>query len=179
MSARVVYSRPPPAASSPSLESPPAPTTETATHRVRLTAWRIAGGVVLTALAFLAIGYAPYAVETYAAAQFGVPPPINPGFLLGAGAFVAILAGASFAAKPTRAWGPVRIVSAAVSLAYLGFLLQSPVYSLSLHAFSFSVAYGRILELFLIPPIIGLGAGIVTTIGDFRHPGERTRIMFP
>ncbi len=179
MSARVVYSRSPPAPSSPPVDSPPAPATEAATHRVRLTGWRIAGGVILTALAFLAIGYAPYAAETYAAAQFGVPPPINPGFLLGAGAIVAVLAGASFTAKPTRAWGPIRIVSSVVSLAYLGVLLRSPVYSLSLHSFSFSVTYGRILELFLIPPIIGLVAGIVTTIGDYRHPSERARIMFP
>jgi hypothetical protein len=99
--------------------------------------------------------------------------------LLVAGGIVAILAGLSVATKPTRAWGPVRVMSAGFDLIYIFYLLQNPVYAATIHGFMITLTYSRILELFLIPPGIGLLAGIVTSIGDIRHPWERIQLQFP
>ena len=139
---------------------------------------RIAGAIFLTIFYFLLIGYLPYYLEQYAA-RYGLSAAVSPTFLLLAGAVVAILAGLSVATKPTRAWGPVRVMSAGFDIIYIFYLLQNPVYSTTIHGFSITLAYTRILELFLIPPAIGLIAGVVTSIGDIRHPWERVRLQFP
>jgi hypothetical protein len=139
---------------------------------------RIAGALSLTLLYFGLVALLPYYLEQYAA-KYGLSAPINPTFLLAAGAIVAILAGLSVATKPTRAWGPVRVLSAGFDLIYIFYLLQNPVYATTIHGFMISLTYSRILELFLIPPGIGLLAGIVTSIGDIRHPWERIQLQFP
>jgi len=139
---------------------------------------RIAGAVSLTLLYFGLVGLLPYYLEQYAS-RYGLAAPIAPGFLLVAGAIVAILAGLSIATKPTRAWGPVRVMSAGFDLIYIFYLLQNPVYTTAIHGFAISLTYSRILELFLIPPAIGLLAGVVTTIGDIRRPYERVSFQFP
>jgi len=139
---------------------------------------RIAGAVSLTFLYFGLVALLPYYLEQYAA-KYGLSAPIEPDFLLVAGAIVAILAGLSVATKPTRAWGPVRVMSAGFDLIYIFYLLQNPVYATTIHGFMISLTYSRILELFLIPPGIGLLAGVVTSIGDIRHPWERIQLQFP
>jgi hypothetical protein len=139
---------------------------------------RIAGAVSLTLLYFGLVGLLPYYLEQYAA-QYGLSAPINPTFLIVAGAIVSVLAGLSIATKPTRAWGPVRVMSAGFDLIYIFYLLLNPVYATTIHGFTLTLTYSRILELFLIPPAIGLLAGIVTSIGDILHPWERIQIQFP
>jgi hypothetical protein len=139
---------------------------------------RIAGAFSLTLLYFGLVALLPYYLEQYAA-KYGLSAPIDPAFLLLAGAIVAILAGLSVATKPTRAWGPVRVMSAGFDLIYIFYLLQNPVYATTIHGFMLTLTYSRILELFLIPPGIGLLAGIVTSIGDIRHPWERIQLQFP
>jgi hypothetical protein len=139
---------------------------------------RIAGAVSLTLLYFGLIALLPYYLEQYAG-RYGLKAPIAPAFLLLAGAAVAVLAGLSIATKPTRAWGPVRVMSAGFDLIYIFYLLQNPVYSTTIHGFTITLAYTRILELFLIPPAIGLLAGVLTSIGDIRHPWERIQLQFP
>ena len=139
---------------------------------------RIAGGVSLTLFYFGLVGILPYYLEQYAA-KYGLTAPINPTFLLVAGAIVAVLAGLSVATKPTRAWGPVRVMSAGFDLIYIVYLLQNPVYTTTIHGFMISLSYSRILELFLIPPAIALLAAVVTSIGDIVHPWERIQLQFP
>jgi hypothetical protein len=143
-----------------------------------VTGWRIAGATILTIVYFVLIGYVPFYLEQYAS-RYGISAPIAPAFLLGAGAVVAILSGLSVATKPTRAWGPVRVMSAGFDVIYILYLLQNPIYATSVRGFSISLTYTPILELFLIPPLIGLIAGVVTTLVDIRHPGERVQRQFP
>ncbi len=139
---------------------------------------RIAGAVSLTLLYFGLVGLLPYYLEQYAA-RYGLSAPIEPAFLVIAGFIVAFLAGLSVATKPTRAWGPVRVMSAGFDLIYVVYLLQNPVYATTIRGFSLTITYGHLLELFLIPPAIGLLAGIVTTLGDIRRPWERISFQFP
>jgi hypothetical protein len=139
---------------------------------------RIAGAISLTLVYFGLVGLLPYYLEQYAA-KYGLSAPIEPAFLLVAGGIVAILAGLSIATKPTRAWGPVRVMSAGFDLIYIFYLLQNPVYATTIHGFMITLTYSRILELFLIPPAIGFLAGVVTSIGDIRHPWERIQLQFP
>jgi hypothetical protein len=139
---------------------------------------RIAGAISLSLVYFGLVALLPYYLEQYAA-KYGLSAPISPTFLLVAGGIVAILAGLSIATKPTRAWGPVRVMSAGFDLIYIVFLLQNPVYATTIHGFTIALTYSRILELFLIPPGIGLLAGIVTSIGDIVHPWERIQLQFP
>jgi hypothetical protein len=139
---------------------------------------RIAGAVSLTLVYFGFVGLLPYYLEQYAK-RYGLSAPIDPAFLLVAGAIVSVLAGLSIATKPTRAWGPVRVMSAGFDVIYILYLLQNPVYATTIHGFTIVLTYSRILELFLIPPAIGLVAGLVTSIGDIRHPWERIQLQFP
>lgn len=139
---------------------------------------RIAGAVFLTLVYFGFVALLPYYLELYAG-RYGLNAPIEPAFLLVAGGAVAVLAGLSFATKPTRAWGPVRVLAAGVDIIYIVYLLQNPVYSTTFHGFAITLTYTRILELFLIPPLIGFLAGVVTSIGDIRHPWERIQLQFP
>lgn len=139
---------------------------------------RIAGAISLTLVYFGFVGILPYYLELYAK-SYGLSAPINPTFLLVAGAIVSVLAGLSVATKPTRAWGPVRVMSAGFDVIYVLYLLQNPVYATTIHGFSIALSYSRILELFLIPPAIGLLAGVVTSIGDIRHPWQRIQRQFP
>jgi len=162
-------------ASYPPPNSPPAPPPY---QPPGISGARIAGAVSLTLLYFGLVGLLPFYLEQYAA-RYGISAPISPTFLLVAGAFVAILAGLSIATKPTRAWGPVRVMSAGFDLIYIFYLLQNPVYTTAIHGFAITLTYSRILELFLIPPAIGLIAGVVTTLGDIRHPYERVSFQFP
>jgi hypothetical protein len=143
-----------------------------------VSAARIAGAVSLTLLYFGLVALLPYYLEQYAA-HYGLSAPITPTFLLVAGGAVAILAGLSIVTKPTRAWGPVRVMAAGFDLVYIFYLLQNPVYSTTIHGFAITLTYTRILELFLIPPAIALMAGVVTAIGDIRHPWERIQRQFP
>jgi hypothetical protein len=57
--------------------------------------------------------------------------------------------------------------------------LQNPVYATTIHGFAITLTYSRILELFLIPPAIGLLAAVATSIGDILHPWERIQLQFP
>jgi hypothetical protein len=167
--------------------SPPAPSAPAAASRAArfepyhppgVSGARIAGAVCLTLLYFGLVGLLPYYLEQYAA-KYGLSAPINPTFLLVAGALVSVLAGLSIATKPTRAWGPVRVMSAGFDLIYILYLLQNPIYATTIHGFTIVLTYSRILELFLIPPGIGLLAGVVTSIGDILHPWERLQLQFP
>jgi hypothetical protein len=139
--------------------------------------WRVAGGVLIAGVSFALIGWLPAYAESYAA-RLGFPSPVAPSLLLVAGGLLAALAGASFALKPTTAWGPCRAVLSAVSIGYLLFLIRSPVYTFSIAPVSLSLTYGRLLWLLLIVPALGLASALVTTIEDWRRPGERARLTF-
>lgn len=139
---------------------------------------RIVGAIGLMVVYFGLVGLLPYYLEQYAS-RYGVSSPVEPTFLLLAGAGVAILAGLSVATKPTRAWGPVRVLAAGFDIVYLLYLLQNPVFSTTIRGFMITLTYARILELFLIPPAIGLLAGVVTSLADIRHPWERIQLQFP
>lgn len=139
---------------------------------------RIVGAIGVMLVYFGLVGLLPYYLEQFAV-RYGVPAPVNPTFVLLAGAAVAFLAGLSIATKPTRAWGPVRVLAAGFDIVYIFYLLQNPVFSTTIHGFTITLTYARILELFLIPPAIGLLAGVVTSIGDIRHPWERIQLQFP
>ena len=136
------------------------------------------GATCLALFYFGLVGLLPYYLEQYAM-RYGLSAPIDPRVLLAAGALLAVLAGLSVATKPTRAWGPVRVMSTGFDLIYLLYLLQNPVYATTIHGFAITFTYARILELFLIPPAIGLIAGVVTSIGDLRYPWERIQRQFP
>ncbi len=158
--------------------TPPAPPTLPPYEPPGVSGARIAGAVSLTLFYFGLVGLLPYYLEQYAV-RYGLAAPIEPAFLLVAGFIVAVLAGLSVATKPTRAWGPVRVMSAGFDLIYVVYLLQNPVYTTTIRGFALTITYGHLLELFLIPPAIGLLAGIVTTLGDVRRPWERISFQFP
>lgn len=167
-----------PPSPAPATLPPPAPPPRRLPPLPGVSGARIAGAVLLAIGYFALIGYGPYVVEQYLAAH-GIGPVVPPEFLLLAGAVIAIVAGASVATKPTRAWGPVRMLSGTVAIVYLLYLLRSPAYHVTVHAVSLSVSYPFVLELFLIPPVFTLAAGAVTTAGDARYPEERIRLQFP
>lgn len=138
---------------------------------------RLVGGILLAMGTFVLLGLVPYFVEVYVG-RFGVSPPIAPPLLLSVGGLLALLTGASFVLKPTSAWGPSCVILSVAGIAYLLYLVQSPVYSITFSHVAITITYSTLLWLLLLVPVLGLAAGLVATIEDWRHPGERARIMF-
>ena len=138
---------------------------------------RVFGAIILGLFLFAIYGYLPYRVDPYLAAH-GLAPHFSPQLLLAAGALLAVLSASAFAAKPTRAWGPLRLAVYSVTIGYLLVLLQNPFDHVNVAGATFTFGYGPLLELFLIPPALGALYAILVTIGDYLHPEERIRMMF-
>ena len=111
---------------------------------------------------------------------FGVTTGATAAELFAAGIVLAALAGARSFAKPTRAYGPVSLVTAAAGIGYLLWLAGRATVAIAPTAdVGIALGYGTILELLAIAPALGLVAALVTTIEDARHPGERLPFDYP
>jgi hypothetical protein len=105
----------------------------------------------------------------------GFPLPTVTAF----GAALSILSTARYIGRPTRAYGPLCIVTSAGGILY--FLYFSGLASVSLHLSNVSIelVFGALLALLALVPAFGLAAGVVTTVEDARHPGERLPFDYP
>lgn len=88
---------------------------------------------------------------------------------------------ARYVSRPTRAYGPVSIASALVTLTFLLVLLIQSTYQFGVPETSATIAvtYTRLVEVLLLVPLFSLLASIVTTVEDLRSPGERLPFDFP
>ena len=140
--------------------------------------WRVAGACALLLGALLFLVYLPEAVLRMLA-EHSIPPPLPIATLAAAGVAIAVLLALRHVAKPTRAFGPLTMLTALVEIGYLLLLYADATFRLQVPNATISIGYARLIELLLIVPALTLSAGLVTTIEDLRAPGERLPFDFP
>ena len=149
-------------------------------YRVPSLAYRIliAGfRVILSFVFFVAL---PVAVLAYVHSR-GVAIPISIAAVTTWGLLLLILSAARYVLKPTAAFGPLSIALSGVFLAYLYYLVLLSPYRFVLPGGSASLAagYSLFLEILMIVPAVEIVAGVLTTIEDVAHPGERLPFDYP
>lgn len=133
--------------------------------------------LILWFVAFIAL---PVAVLAYVHSR-GVAIPVSTVAVTTWGLALTVLSTARYVLKPTVAYGPLSIAVAGVLFAYLYYLILLSPYQFVLPGGSASIAagYSMFLEILLIVPAVDLVAGVLTTIEDATHPGERLPFDYP
>ena len=142
-------------------------------YRILIAALRL----ILSFVVFVAL---PVAVLAYVHSR-GLAIPVSIAAVTTWGLILLVLTAARYILKPTVAYGPLSIAVAAVFFAYLYYLVLLSPYRFVLPGGSASIAagYSEFLELLMIVPAVEIIAGILTTIEDAVHPGERLPFDYP
>jgi hypothetical protein len=149
-------------------------------YRVPSLGWRILGGALrLIPLVVLLIGV-PLAVLSFLQSH-GISLPIPIATVEYAGIAITGLVVARYVLKPTGAYGPLSIATAAVELVYFYVILLDATYQLAIPGVDvvISIGYRNLILLLMIVPALALGAGLLTTIEDATAPKERFPFDFP
>jgi hypothetical protein len=105
--------------------------------------------------------------------------------LIAFGIILAALSSAAYIAKPTRAYGPLFATKSGVTLVYLFIFAGLATAGLSFNSNggsgggSVNFGWAALIWIVMIIPAIKLVAGLVTTVEDIMHPGERLPYDFP
>ncbi len=139
----------------------------------------LVGGLRLVPLLILLVGL-PDAALAYLASR-GISLPVSVVTVTIAGSVISVLATARYIFRPSRAYGPISAATSGVTLVYLLVLWAGATYHIAVPATSvvLTIDYAKLIALLVLVPAIALGAAIVTTIEDLRHPGERLPFDFP
>jgi hypothetical protein len=162
---------------------PPATGSETPTaplYRTPSWAFRsVIGGIRLIFLLILLVALPVGAINFLH--SFKIPFPISVQTEILYGVTISVLLTARYMLRPTRAYGPICVATALVTIAFFLLLLSLSPYVLSIPNTSASISLGfaLLLLLLLIVPALSLIAGVVTTVEDVRRPTERLAIEFP
>lgn len=150
------------------------------TYQIPSLGWRILGGALrLIPLVLILIGV-PVAILTFLQANgIALPIPIPTVELIGV--VITVLIVARYILKPSGAYGPLAIATAAVTIVYLYLILVDATYHLTIpgSGVTIAVGYTDLILLLLIVPTLTLAAGALTLIEDVGHPRERWPFDFP
>jgi len=149
-------------------------------YRIPSLAYRILIAGFRVVLAFVFFVAIPVAVLAYVHSR-GVAIPISIAAVTTWGLLLLILSAARYVLKPTAAFGPLSIAVSGVFFAYLYYLVLLSPYRFVLPGGSASLAasYSMFLEILMIVPAVEILAGILTTVEDVAHPGERLPFDYP
>ena len=130
-------------------------------------------------LVLLLVGL-PAALLTFLSTN-GIALPISILTVTLFGVLISALSTARYISKPYRAYGPISVAAAALTLVYLLIVLAQSTYTISIPntPVSLTLNYTELIELLLIVPLLSLTAGVVTAIEDGRSPQERLPFDFP
>lgn len=170
---------PPPGPPPTSLRPLPPPPTPVP-YRIPSLAYRLTIGSFRFLLLVIALVIVPVAVLGYLQ-NLSLPFPISIETEVVYGLLLSALLTARYIVRPTRAYGPVGMAAAAVTIAFLVTLLLQSTYHLNVPQtpLAISVVFTRFVELLLIVPVLSLMAALVTTVEDARFPAERLEFDFP
>lgn len=142
-------------------------------YRILVAGFRL----IMSFVAFIAI---PVAVLAYVQSR-GVAIPVSTAAVTSWGLALMVLSAARYILKPTVAYGPLSIAVAGVLFAYLYYLVILSPYRFVVPGGSASIAagYSMFLEILMVVPAVDFFAGILTTIEDATHPGERLPFDYP
>jgi len=150
------------------------------TYQIPSLGWRILGGALrLIPLVIVLIGV-PVAILSYLASQ-GVSLPLPIATVEFAGIVITALVVARYVWKPTAAYGPLAIATAAATIVYLYLILLDATYRLTIpnYGVTITLGYSTLILLLLIVPALALAAGALTLIEDATAPRERWPFDFP
>ncbi|MHB1434892.1 MAG: hypothetical protein ACYCPN_01080 [Thermoplasmata archaeon] len=139
---------------------------------------RIAAGAAVAIAVAVGSGYIPYYLLTHlkpASVGFGVAATLP--LLLGIA--IGLLEGAATALKPTRLYGPLSILSALVGIGYLYVIFQNSTIHVVVSSGGLSIGFGLLILLLILITGLSMTAGIVTTVEDLAHQGERLPFDYP
>ena len=139
----------------------------------------LVGGLRLIPLLILLVGL-PDAALAYLSSH-GIALPVSVLTVTVAGITIGVLSTVRYLVRPTRAYGPVSILTSAVVLAYLFVLWLGASYRVAVPSSSvvLTIGYADLIGLLLIVPALGVAAGLVTSVEDLLSPGERLPFDFP
>ena len=153
---------------------------ETGGYQVPSLGYRILVAALRLIPSFFLLVALPVAALSFVNSR-GIALPISTTAVVVWGLILLGLGTARYIAKPTRAYGPLSVVTSFVSLLYLVYALGLSPYRLVVPGGSASVTagYSMFLELAMIIPAIGIVVGFLVTLEDARAPGERLPFDFP
>lgn len=169
----------PPAAPSAPL-APPVPPPSPPAYSAPSVARRVVVAV-LVSIGFLVLLVAgpEYALRRLASADVGFTTPLNEQIVIGYGLVVSMLYGLRSALRPSRAFGPLTILASLLGVAYLLYLSTVATFAVGVSETVVGVSVGTFVRLLALVPLFGVLSGIVTTVEDVRHPGERLAVDYP
>jgi hypothetical protein len=149
-------------------------------YRIPSLGYRILGGALRLVPAVLLLVGIPAGILAYASSR-GISLPISIVTVSVFGFVLAILAAVRYIVKPTRLFGPISMAASAVAIVYLVLLYRTSPYRFAIPGTQATLGIGftDLVLLLLLVPAITLGAGLVTTIEDVRHPSERLPFDYP
>lgn len=158
------------------LPPPPAPVP----YRIPSLGYRLSIGSFLFLLLVIALVIIPVAVLGYLQ-KLSLAFPISIETEVVYGLALSTLLTARYIVQPTRAYGPVGMAAAVVTIAFLVTVLLQSTYHLNVPqtSLALSLVFTRFVELLLIVPVLSLVAAVVTTIEDVRFPTERLEFDYP
>lgn len=142
----------------------------------------IAQRVSLGVLVFLGVYIGTVGLPTYvlqALAANNIPVNISQTTLMYYGGAMAVLAGAQYAVKPYRAYGPVAMGTNVTELLYLWLLYQASPLTLSFggsnggNGAEIALGYTIVILALMLVSLLSLAAYAVLTYEDVSHPAER------
>jgi hypothetical protein len=156
------------------------PTPEALGYHIPSLAYRILVAALRLILSFVVFVAIPVAVLAYVHSR-GLAIPVSIAAVTTWGILLLVLTAARYVLKPTAAYGPLSITVSAVFFAYLYYLVLLSPYRFVLPGGSASLAagYSEFLEILMIVPAVEIVAGILTTVEDAVHPGERLPFDYP
>jgi len=141
---------------------------------------RILGGALRLIPAVVLLIGLPVAVLSFLQVH-GISLPFPIATVEAAGIAITVLVVVRYISKPTRAFGPLSVATAAVELVYLYVILLDATYRLTIPGVdvAISIGYRNLILLLMLVPGLALGAGVLTTIEDATAPKERFPFDFP
>ncbi len=142
-----------------------------------------ARGMAYFVFMFVMLALLPFAVVVSVVSLGYVTLGVSPNVILGVGTLQALLEGMTVSTKPRPSYGPVVMLASLVAIGYLAIFLTSSAVTVTV-----GTSYGPlVLQVFYTPVILILMAvpalrflsGLVTTLEDRWHPGERLPFDYP
>jgi hypothetical protein len=146
--------------------------------RIPSPARRIVAGASTAIAVALVSGYLPYYLLTTlkpSSVGFGVAAT----FPLILGIVIGLLEGLATALRPTRAYGPIAIASSLAGIGYLYVIFQNSTIHVAVNSGGLAIGFGLFILLLILVTGVSMVSGVVTTIEDFIHPGERLPFDYP
>ena len=149
-------------------------------YRVPSFGHRLTIGLLQFFLLVIALVVIPVAMLGYLQ-SLAITLPVSVTVEVAYGLALSVLLAARYVVRPTRAYGPVSMAVAAVTIVFFVTLIIQATYRFNVPqtTVAISIVYVRFFELLLLVPVFSLLAGLVTTIEDIRSPTERLPFDYP